>query len=114
MAPLIYGIAVAPKQGGDRVSEWFPTEAQRNEFLTWYRQHGRDCAPVEKVDAAAVELAERRKARDEHDRALEIARAGRSIISNSTRYDAGPGFYPSYVSGGGIGLALGVALGSLF
>lgn len=99
--PLIHGIAVVPKQGGDPVAEWFPTEAQRDEFFAWYQQHGRICTKTSKVDAAAVARAEDRA----YERALNVARAGRA-----TQHAA-----PTYVGlSGGVGLALGVAFGGLF
>lgn len=110
--PLIYGIAVTPKTGGEPVSEWFPTEGQRNEFLAWYKQHGRECSPVERVDQAAVDRAERLRAAEEHHRAMQVAAAGRSIISHSTRYDSSTR-YDAPVYGAG-GLGLGLLLGSLF
>lgn len=112
----IYGIAVTPKTGGEPVDEWFPSRAQRDEFLAWYRSHGRECSPVSRPDQAAIDRAERAKADDAHRRALEVARAGRSVFRQDVKYSV-PSFYqePANVGlGAGVGLALGVALGGLF
>lgn len=89
----IYGIAVTPKTGGEPVDEWFPSRAQRDEFLAWYRKHGRECKAVSRVDQAAVD-------RIAHQRALAVARAGQSTC-----------YHRSSSSGFGLGAAVGLALG---
>lgn len=95
----IYGIAVIPKTGGEPVDEWFPSRKQRDEFLAWYKSHDRKCAAISRPDQAAIDRAS-------HQRALEVARAGRSSFHHVDRRS-----YSSFGSGAAVGLLLGVGAG---
>lgn len=99
-----YGIDCAAKADPtQRATEWFGSRTERDEFLNWYRKHGRD----------AVATQEEYKSREDREHELAVARASAPRYSSSTSQYTTSSCHSSGVSAG-VGLALGVAIGSLF
>ena len=104
MAYLIYGIDVASAKDPERrATEWFRSRAERDDFLGWYKDHGRDALAVEKPDP----YEQLRREATAHRRALEVARAGRPI-----HYGGGRG--GGKTASAGLGFGAGLAIGLLF
>lgn len=102
-----YGIDVAAKADpSQRATEWFGSRGERDEFLNWYRKHGRD----------AVATQEEYKSREEREHELALARASAPRYVRSTTMPPYCGSGAGAVVGisAGAGLALGVAIGSIF
>lgn len=95
-----YGIDCAAKADPtQRATEWFGSRTERDEFLNWYRKHGRD----------AVATQEEYKSREDREHELAVARASAPRAS----YYRSSSWHNGGISAG-VGLAIGAAIGSLF